>query len=171
MPAVHVCPLSQVANTVSKAGASHLVTLINEGTPVERPPVIRAENHLLLGVNDIVEDTDGLITPGADHVEELLNFIRRWDRSSPIVIHCYAGVSRSTAAAFITVCALRPDRDEMEIAQQLRWESPAATPNARIVAHGDELLKREGRLSAAIKHIGRGEFAFENEPFSLSLID
>ena len=171
MPTIHVCPLSKVSATVSATGASHLVSLINEGTPVPRPDSIPKENHLFLGINDIAELTAGLVTPGAKHVEALLAFVETWDRERPLVVHCYAGVSRSTAAAFVTVCALRPEKNEGEIARRLRDLSPAATPNRLIVDHGDSLLKRDGRMVSAIKSIGRGEMAFENTPFSLSLTD
>ena len=50
------------------------------------------------------------------HVEQVLAFGRRWDRSAPLVIHCYAGISRSTASAFAIACALNPKRDEFDIA-------------------------------------------------------
>jgi predicted protein tyrosine phosphatase len=86
------------------------------------------------------------------------------------VIHCWAGVSRSTAAAFITACALAPERPEAEIADALRAASPMATPNARLVAVADEMLGREGRMIAAVGRIGRGaDVTFENEPFELRL--
>ena len=63
-----------------------------------------------------------------------------WDRAAPLLIHCFAGVSRSTAAAFIAACALSPRRDEGEIARALRAASPTATPNARLVALADATL-------------------------------
>jgi len=84
-------------------------------------------------------------------------------------VHCWAGISRSTAAAFVSVCALRPQRDEREIAKALRSVSPTATPNPRIVAFADGLLGRKGRMIAAIDEIGRGESAAEGVPFRLDL--
>jgi predicted protein tyrosine phosphatase len=169
MPFVTVCPLSQVAATVRTTGASHLVSLINTGTPVPRPDEIAAENHLFLGMNDIVEPQDGMTPPGEAHVRDLLAFVAAWDRARPMVVHCYAGISRSTAGAFITLCATRPDRDEAEIAARLRAASPTATPNARLVALADALLGRDGRMTRAIDAIGRGEFADEGIPFRLAL--
>lgn len=171
MPAVHVCPLSQIAVTVEQAGASHLVTLINDATPVVRPGSIPAERHLFLAMHDITEAQDDMVAPNAAHVRELIAFAEAWDRSRPMVIHCYAGISRSTAAAFITVCAVRPERSEAEIAAALRAASPYATPNALLVALADDLLGRDGRMVAAIDAIGRGEMAFEGVPFVLPLGD
>ncbi len=170
MPAVHVCPLSRLSETVESANASHLVTLINVGTPVARPPSIVEQNHLFLGMNDITEPMEGMVFPGAEHVERLVDFVSGdWRPTRPIVIHCYAGISRSTAAAYITLCALNPERDEVEIATLMRAASPYATPNARLVQVADDLLGRRGRMVDAVSAIGRGAFASENVPFSIDL--
>ena len=165
---LHVCPLVRLADTVSATGARHVVTLINAGTPVARPASVAAENHLFLGLNDIVADEPGLTPPAAGHVEAFLAFVDRWGRSGPMVIHCYAGISRSTAAAFIAACTIDPRRPEAEIATALRAASPTATPNARLVALADDLLGRRGRMRTAIAAIGRGRDAFEGVPFRLA---
>jgi len=169
MPVVYVCPLSQIHATVASTGARRLITLIDRGTPVPRPDAIAADAHLFLGVNDIVEVQDGLIAPAEEHVEQLLAFVGDWDRRDPIVVHCFAGISRSTAAAFITLCAVRPDRSEAEIALKLRRASRFATPNPRLVALADDMLGRRGRMVDAIARIGRGEMAVEGVPFALAL--
>jgi predicted protein tyrosine phosphatase len=169
MPEVHVCPLSQVPDTVARARASHLVSLINDNTPVSRPQSIAAANHLFLGVNDIVEPMEGMVLPAEEHVRELIDFVDTWDRARPIVVHCFAGISRSTAAAFITLCAVNPARDEGEIAQQIRSKSRFASPNPLIVALGDRLLGRDGRMTAAIAAIGQGKEAIESIPFAIAI--
>lgn len=166
---IHVCPLSRLAETVTRTGARHVLSVINAGTPVVRPAGIAPGDHLFLGFNDIVEPQPGLIHPAEEHMRALLDFVRRWPREAALVVHCYAGISRSTASAFIAACALNPRRDETEIAAQLRRASPSATPNARLVALGDAALGRAGRMSAAIAAIGRGADAFEGEPFALAL--
>lgn len=171
MPQVHVCPLSQVAVTVAATSASHLISVINDDTEVERPATIASENHLFIGMNDIVEPQDGLIVPDETHVRELLAFVDGWDRKQPIVIHCYAGISRSTAAAYVALCALRPETSEHELAMRMRKASSAAFPNTLIVAHGDQILGRGGRMIEAVNEMGRGELAFESEPFSLPVQD
>jgi len=169
MPTLHVCPLSRLHETVEATGASHVVTLINAATVVERPASIDDGRHLFIGVSDIVDPVDGHIVPAEEHVARLLAFVRAWDRERPLVIHCWAGVSRSTAAAYITACALAPERCEDAVAQALRAASPMATPNARLVAVADAMLGREGRMTRAIARIGRGADAYENEPFALPL--
>jgi predicted protein tyrosine phosphatase len=169
MTAIHVCSLSRLAVTVEAVGASHVATLINAGTAVQRPSRIRPENHLFLGFNDIIEPTEGLTPPAEEHVRQLLDFVVAWDRQEPMVIHCWAGVSRSTAGAFIAACRLHPERDEADIAGEIRARSPSATPNLRLVSIADQVLDRQGRMIDAVRAIGRGRDAFEGDPFSLAV--
>ena len=169
MTAIYVCPLSRLAETVAQSGARHIVTLINEGTLVTRPDEVAELNHLRIGMHDICEPMEGMVCPAETHVDELLGFVSRWDRAAPIVIHCFAGISRSTAAAFSALCAVRPDLEEAEIAARLRSRSPEATPNARFVALADARLSRDGRMMRAVEAIGRGADAFEGSVFALRL--
>ena len=170
MPTLHVCPLSRLHETVLATGASHVVTLINRDTVVHRPVSIEAERHLFIGVSDIVEPLDGHILPGTEHVESLLGFVRGWEREKPLIFHCFAGISRSTAGAYIAACALAPERDEDHIALALREASPTATPNARMVALADDALGRRGRMVDAVRRIGRGAEAYEGAPFTLRIV-
>jgi predicted protein tyrosine phosphatase len=171
MPQVLVCPLSLVSATVATSGASHLVSLINDQTPVVRPTSIPEENHLFLGINDIIEPAEGMIVPALEHVHELVSFVEEWDQERPLVVHCFAGISRSTAAAYIALCAVNAERSEEDIAKRLRTASPTATPNSRIVAFGDQILRRNGRMIDAIRGIGRGEMAVEGMPFAIPIRD
>jgi predicted protein tyrosine phosphatase len=146
-----------------------VLSLLAVGTEVTRPASIARENHLHLVMHDIAVAQDGMTMPGEDHVRNLLAFARRWDRAKPMVVHCYAGISRSTASAYIIAAALAPKRDEVELAQTLRTLSPSATPNPRLVAVADTLLSRQGRMIEAIEAIGRGADAFEGTPFVLKI--
>ncbi len=169
MPTLHVSSLARLHDTVAAVQASHLVTLINVATKVGRPAGILESRHLFLGMSDIAAPMDGHVVPGEDHIEQFLRFVRDWDRAAPMVIHCWAGISRSTAAAYIAACALSPTRDEDEIAAALRAASPSATPNPRLVALADASLGRDGRMSRAVARIGRGADAFEGAPFRLDI--
>ena len=166
---IHVCSLSRLQETVDDTGARHVVSLLGDEARVDRPASIAPENHLWLRLHDISAPIDGYIAPGEEHVAELISFVRGWDRRAPLVVHCFAGISRSTASAFTAVCALNPQRGEAGIAQALRRASPTATPNIRIVSLADRLLCRDGRMIAAIETIGRGVLAAEATPFRLDL--
>lgn len=164
---IYVAPLSLVESTVADARVSHLVTLINGEMPIPTPPTIGPDRHLRLSMNDICEPQPGLVVPCETHVCDLINFARNWDRQAPLLIHCWAGISRSTAAAFISLCALNPEGAEPELAWALRRASPTAYPNRLLVALADEALARNGRMIAAVEEIGRGRIAEEAEVFAL----
>src|ERR1700691_6479942 len=164
---IHVFSLARLAETVEDTGARHVVSLIGDEARLERPTSIAPENHLWLRLHYISSPLDGYIMPGQEHIADLLDFVRDWDRQAPLVVHCFAGISRSTASAYASVCALNPHRDEASIAQALRRASPTATPNIRIVSLADRILGRDGRMVAAIEAIGRGEIALEGNPFRL----
>ena len=166
---IHVCSLARLHETVEDTGARHVVSLIGDEAMVLRPHSVKPEHHLRLRLHDISMPLDGYIMPDEAHVADLIRFVRGWDRRAPLVVHCYMGISRSTASAYASVCALNPRRNEAAIAQALRRASPTATPNIRIVALADKLLGRDGRMVAAIETIGRGVMADEAMPFRLDL--
>jgi predicted protein tyrosine phosphatase len=136
---------------------------------VQRPTTIAETNHLILGMDDISIPIDGYIPPAEEHVHDLIEFVQRWDRRAPIVMHCYAGISRSTAGAFISACALNPGRDERTIAQAIRGSSKTAMPNVMLVGHADRILGRKGRMIAAVEALGPGLPSLEGHPFRLDL--
>jgi len=166
---IHVCSLARLHETVEDTGARHVVTLLGDEDHVLRPAGVPVENHLWLRMHDILQPADGYLTPEAEHVDRLFAFVRGWDRAAPLVVHCFAGISRSTAAAFASVCALNPRRDERTIARTLREASPTALPNIRIVTLADRLLGRDGRMVAAVEAIRPHVVAHQAEPFRLDL--
>jgi predicted protein tyrosine phosphatase len=155
--------------TVAETGARHIVTLMKDVAMVQRPASIVEANHLLLDMDDITSIMDGYVHPCEDHVQKLIDFVTSWDRAAPIVVHCYAGISRSTAGAFIAACALNPKRDETTIAKAIRSFSPTAHPNIRLVSLADDILRRGGRMTNAVRAIGPGLAAYEGHPFRLDL--
>ena len=166
---IHVCSLARLHDTVTEVRASHIVTLLRLIDRVQRPACVAEANHLILSMDDIAEPMDGYTHPAEEHVHDLIRFMQRWDRRAPLVMHCYAGISRSTAGAFISACALNPARDEAAIARAIRSSSATAMPNIMLVGHADRILGRQGRMVAAVEALGPGLPALEGEPFRLDL--
>jgi predicted protein tyrosine phosphatase len=152
---------------VVETGARHLITVINQHSIPPTPAVLSPEQHLRLAMNDITIPQDGLVHPNDGHIESLIAFARAWDRQGPLVVHCWAGISRSTAAAFIAVCALNEPGTERRFAQALRAASRTATPNSLMVELADDALGARGRMVDAIAEIGVGEMAMAGIPFVL----
>ena len=166
---IHVCSLAALPSTVKDTGASHVLTVMANVAQVQRPASVLPANHLRVQMDDITEAAEGFIAPSDIHIEQVLNFVRGWDRNAPLVVHCYAGISRSTASAFAAVCALNPHRDEIAIARQIRAASPIASPNRLIVGLADKALGREGRMLRALDQMGPGSMMVEGRPFRVDL--
>jgi predicted protein tyrosine phosphatase len=166
---IHVCSLADLPATVAATGARHILTVMGDVTRVTRPEAVPETNHLMIRMDDITEPADGFVAPCVAHVEQALAFVRRWDRAAPLVIHCYAGISRSTASAFMAACALNPHRDETAIARQMRAASPSAYPNRLIVDLADRALGRNGRMVRALDAMGPGNMTIESRPFRIEI--
>ena len=166
---IHVCSLAALSDTVRATGASHVLTVMANVDQVQRPQSVLPENHLKVSMDDITEQIDGFVTPSDSHIKQVLNFVRGWDRGAPLVVHCYAGISRSTASAFAAACLLNPHRDEVSIARQIRAASAVASPNRLIVNLADRALGREGRMLRALDEMGPGNMMIEGRPFHLDL--
>jgi predicted protein tyrosine phosphatase len=164
-----VCPLSHADRLVGRHRASHAVSLLSPDTAHPSFGTLGADCHLRLTFHDIVGPIEGFRPPQREHAEALVAFLKSWEQRAPLLIHCWAGISRSTAAAYTALCLARPDLDEEALARRLRAASPSATPNRLLVSYADEILGRHGRMVAAIEGIGRGVEAFEGEPFVLEL--
>jgi predicted protein tyrosine phosphatase len=167
-----VCPLSRAPEIARERSPSHVISLLDPGSPFPALPGLAAGRHLRVNVHDIEEDVDGLDAVCDARMRTILDFVGDWPAAAPMLIHCYAGISRSTATAYITACAHNPQMDEGEIALALRAASPSASPNRRFVALADAELGRRGRMSRAIEAIGRGASWFdigEAAPFVLAL--
>lgn len=165
-----VGPLDQAAALCAVHAPSHLVGWLSPGAaPAELPSHFPPAQRLALVSHDIAAPRDGLVPPAPEHLAQLLAFADDWTGEAPMLIHCWAAVSRSPAAAYVVACRKRPDLAEAELATRLRALAPEATPNPRIVALADGLMGRAGRMSAAIGALGRGAETAQGRCFALDL--
>lgn len=162
-----VCPLHRAEALAAEHDASHAISLLAPATPYPSFRGIGAARHLKLSFHDIVQPMDGMSPPSSEDARRLVEFIADWPQERPLLIHCWAGISRSTATAFTALCMARPQQSEEALAVELREAAPSATPNRLIVTLTDQLLGRQGRMVEAIDKIGRGADAFEGTPFVL----
>ena len=164
---IWISSLEAAPDLARKLRPARIVSLLS---PYDAFPTFEgfgSELHLQVPIHDIVDDIGDWRAPDLSDAESVIKFVRPWDRVAPMLIHCWAGISRSTASAFITACLHNPDADELEIAKAIRAASPTASPNPRLVAHADQLLGRSGRMSRAVAAIGRGSAAMEAQAFSI----
>jgi predicted protein tyrosine phosphatase len=173
MSHIHICSLKMVEPLATEIGPSHVLSLLGGITPFpETPKGIDPRHHLKITLADIAEPQEGMIHPGADHVQQVIAFAEHWAAKSsgkPIIVHCFAGISRSTASALTIACVLRPKIAEARFTEALRAASQSAQPNALLIEHADRLLGRQGRLIAAVENMGLADFSKAGQPFMLPL--
>ena len=161
-----ITPLEHLDATAARHCPSHALTLLSPGHEQSGRCGPRFEQQLQLYFHDIAEARAGLIAPDRERVGAILDFARTWTGARPLLVHCWAGISRSSAAAYMIACA-RNAGHEHEIAEELRRRAPFATPNRLMVALADDLLQGGGRMVEAIERIGRGADAFQGNPYLL----
>jgi predicted protein tyrosine phosphatase len=163
-----ISPFSAIEETVRRHRPSHLLTLMVEPF-VPTPEGIHPDRHLRISVHDIVEPVEGNLAPEGRHIADILAFAKKWDRTAPFLVHCWAGISRSTAAAYILLCDLHGPGHEERIARGLRFHAPHAQPNRLMIRHADQLLGREGRMISAVDAMGEARLVWEGEVVELPL--
>ena len=161
-----VCPLHEVDEAVRRWQPSHVIAMASPGAETAAFPM--GIERLTLTFHDIPRPQPSLQAVSQADVDQLLDFARTWPRTSPLLIQCWAGVSRSPAAAYAVACALSAVGQERELAQRLRAEAPFATPNPLVVELCDRALDRGGRMSRAIAEIGRGAETASGATFTLA---
>jgi predicted protein tyrosine phosphatase len=170
MRRILVTPLSALEDAIQSHHPSHIITLLSPEHMIETPKGFDPERHLRLGINDVADPAAGESPPARAHVDRLLAFSRQWDASQPLLIHCWAGISRSMASAYTVLCdRLGPGR-EVEIAMAIRRRASHAHPNPLLVRHADEALARDGRMLAALKVMGPPLVVTEGVTTALPLV-
>ena len=164
---IAVCALADLDSEIARHRPGRIVSLMNPDHPAPSPA--RVTPHLVLRFNDVSAPRAGYAAPGSGAIAQLLHFAAAAPASETVLVHCWMGISRSPAAAFILACARQPLVAEADIARTLRAASPSATPNPMLVRLADDHLRREGRMVAAIDAIGRGAEASRGAPFMLEV--
>jgi predicted protein tyrosine phosphatase len=165
---IHVSSLNALAGVAARLASFDLLTLLSPGPPETDWRGLNCHRHIRLAFHDIVEPVPDLVAPDHDLMRAVLDFGRAGQPERSLLIHCWAGISRSSAAAFAIACDRNPGF-EREIATELRRRAPSVTPNRLMVRLADDLLHRDGRLVDAIDAIGRGAEASEGAPYALPL--
>ena len=151
-----------------EAGVTHVLSLLDPGSPEpEAFGIFDPHRRLELRFHDVIDADPGCVPPERPDVEQLLSFGRDLAnaKGAHLLVHCHAGVSRSTAAATLILAQARPDRPAEEALQTVVRRRPRAWPNLRILELGDALLGRRGEIVVAARaHYRR---VLEREPWMI----
>ena len=171
MPRILVSPLSGLEEALEHHRPSHLVSLLSPQFMISTPDGFDPRQHLKLGVDDVRDPAGAENPPEREHIDRLLAFSRSWDEQAPILIHCWAGISRSMASAYVILCDRLGQGQEITIARAMRRRAPHASPNSLLVRHADEALARDGRMVAALEAMGPPVLTLEGSATIFPLVD
>jgi predicted protein tyrosine phosphatase len=151
--ALTVCGLDEL-DRHSGRGVTHVLSILDPAWP--EPEVFEDfDPHFrtTLRFHDAIEPDSGVVLPKKSDIEAILAFGRDAGDVRHVLIHCHAGISRSTAAMLMILVQAHPGETEEAIVGRLVEIRPQAWPNSRMIAFADELLDRDGQLSAAVAGI------------------
>lgn len=140
----HICGIGEL-HAAPLATARRVVSILEPRAPLP-PELADITGELLtLRFDDVIVEGGNYQPPTHDDIERLLAFDRNHRATDSLVIHCTAGISRSTAALAILLAQRRP-ATEADVFAQLRLIRPRAWPNSLMIALADEILAARGRL-------------------------
>ena len=151
--ALTVCGLDEL-DRHSGRGVTHVLSILDPEWP--EPEAFQdfdPHSRATLRFDDAIESAPGVVLPQKSDVDAILTFGRDAGDVSHLLIHCHAGISRSTAAMLMILAQAHPREMEDVIVDRLLEIRPQAWPNSRMIGFADELLGRDGRLSAAVARI------------------
>jgi predicted protein tyrosine phosphatase len=160
MSKIYVTNIDDLPNVARRIRPSDLVSLVPTEEQPRTPTGVDPARHLRLLIHDITTSDNASILPQSKHIQTLIDFIHGWKRNDPLLLHCVAGVSRSSAAALITLVTLAPGR-EGEAARALRSAGPHFSPNRLMIQLADDILGTGGRLLAACEAMGPADLNIE----------
>jgi len=148
-----VCGIEELAGHC-EVGVSHVLSILDPGHP--EPPAFGSfgeHRRLELRFHDVIDDMPGMLPPREEDVATVLGFGRDLMQEPPsqghLLVHCHAGISRSTASMMLILAQARPDVPARDIVSHVVEIRPRAWPNLRILEFGDAMLGRRGDLVAA----------------------
>ena len=153
-----VCSLFDVKSVCENINPSHLISAIDPGYVPKTPKGV--EKHLKLGFDDIIEVSDSnsifrlnkdiveQVLPSLIHANTIIDFLKSWNNSKPLVIHCWCGVSRSMAIA--SYLLLKEDLSNIDKnVRYIRSVAPHANPNKLLINLFEKYLNLKNEISKA----------------------
>lgn len=158
-----ICGIPELTSH-ARSRVTHVISIID---PAEPEPLAFADypphDRLTLRFDDVIEPIPGYAPPMPEHMDQLLRFGREIGAEAlqTLLIHCHAGVSRSTASATALLLQAFPELSAGEVLDHIGQVRPQAWPNSRMIGFADEQLGRGGMLIAALNEFYRRRLAAE----------
>jgi predicted protein tyrosine phosphatase len=149
---VTICGIEELAEHCA-IGVTHVLSILDPTAP--EPPAFGAfgeHERLELRFDDVIEERPDAAAPQRHHVAQLLDLGRTLPAAGEahLLVHCHAGISRSTAATTLILAQARPEIPATLILARIRGIRDKAWPNLRMIEFGEDLLGRSGEFSDAV---------------------
>lgn len=155
---ITVCGIEELAGHCS-TGASHVLSILDPDHPVPEAFGTFGEHRKLeVRFHDIIDDTPGQLLPQPEHVERILALGRDLlaePAAAHLLVHCHAGISRSTASMALILAQALPEQPADVILKLVHDLREKAWPNLRLIEIGDAMLGRRGTLVEATHALHR----------------
>lgn len=179
MKHITIGPKHHVSNAKTLYNCDYVISIQDaEDEPVKTPFGVNPENHRHFHFDDLTEEVpirhssrDGTVIrqalPTKKDMEDILAFFQSIKaEDARIYLHCFAGVSRSTATGFMLHCSMHEPGTEpgcMMLTERSALSS-SIWPNELMVSFADQILGRNG---AMIKAVNDWKEAEKNIAFKL----
>ena len=124
--------------------ATHTIGLFDPDSPDRPARTADYHQECFYDLEDMMDPAQG---PSQEAVARILAYAAGFGSGDRVLVHCVAGISRSTAVAILVLVShgMTPAA-AFALVQRLR---PAMSPNMLILEHGDRLLGLDGGLKRA----------------------
>jgi predicted protein tyrosine phosphatase len=161
-----VCGLDELAGH-GAGRVSHVLSILDPAWPdPEAFAAWEPHRRTILHFHDAIEPAPDIHLPRPEHVRAILAFgrslsedARDTGRDGHLLVHCHAGISRSTAAMAMMMAQAEPEADEDAVMDRLHAIREKAWPNLAMIEMADGMLGRDGRLVAAAARLYRRQLA------------
>jgi predicted protein tyrosine phosphatase len=152
---ITICGIPELASH-SETGVTHVLSILDPGWPdPEAFNDFPTHRRVALRFTDVIAPLPGTTMPTEQDVALLLEFGREVMEAGPeahLLIHCHAGVSRSTASAALLLAQADPTRSAEAIFAEIGRIRPRAWPNLLMLEYGERALGRSGEIAPAVVH-------------------
>lgn len=142
---IKVCELDTAEYHRQDWGATRVVSLVDPKA-VDRIPV--REDRIIIGMSDVNLVNASRTPPRPGQVLEVLEFTKNLQPTDRVLVHCHAGVSRSTAMAIGILC--QHGMTPAAALAHVRSIRPQLWPNTLIIGYLDDILGLKGELLTVV---------------------
>jgi len=149
---ISICGIEELEPFATQ-GVTHLLSVLDPEYPEPESLGLLSPTHRLqLRFHDTIDIRPGQTMVEIEQVRQVLAFGRDLPaEDGHLLVHCHAGISRSTAFTILLLAQALPDVPSDEIVAEIVRIRPRTWPNLRIIELGDEILGRNGTLIAAVR--------------------